>query len=381
MLFPIETAYRFVMQRRRQQFAIAPVRVEGCTIVSVGNLTTGGTGKTPCVQWIARHFQNGGARVAIVARGYGGTMSSQGAIVSDGTTIFQDAREVGDEPLLHARALSDVAVVIGRDRIEAARRAVRECGAEVIVLDDGFQYWSLARDCDLVLLDARRPFGNGHLLPRGRLREEAAALGRASAIGLTRADAATTDQLAATRAQVRTQSDAPIFEARHAPAELRREFGPRENATDGSSITDEARTDEAANGETINSETTNGEATKAGDEWRFASRRSLESLRGARVVALSALADNANFQRTLIDLGACVASHVARRDHHAWREWEMRRAARLAQENDALLITTEKDAVKMQAFDLPVALWSLVIALQITRGEDDLRALLDHAIT
>lgn len=342
MLFPAETIYRRLMQRRRRRFLASPVRVEGCVIVSVGNLTTGGTGKTPCVQWVARHYQNRGARVAIVARGYGGALSSQGAIVSDGTTIFHDARQVGDEPMLHARALPGVAVVIGRNRIQAARRAVAECGAQVIVLDDGFQFWSLARDCDLVLLDAQRPFGNEHLLPRGRLREEAAALSRASMIGLTRADAATPDETKASRAQVRKWSNAPLFEARHAPVELRREL-----------------------------------ATKSANE---AGRQPLESLRGARVVALSALADNAAFQKTLCDLGVVVVSHSARRDHHAWRESEVRRAAQAAQANDAMLVTTEKDAVKMSGFELSAALWSLSIALQIIEGEEELRAMLDRIV-
>lgn len=342
MLSLAESLYHQLYQRRRRRFAgEPPARIEGCKVISVGNITTGGTGKTPMAQWLARRLQERGARVAVAARGYGGSLSRAGAVVSDDRTIFLDARQAGDEPLLHARALSGVPVVIGRDRVAAARRAVREFGANVVVLDDGFQYWSLARDLDIVLLDARRPLDNGHLLPRGRLREPPSALRRAQAIVLTRADRASEKQRGAARAQIARWTSAPICEACHAPAALRDE----------------------ATGRTI----------------------ALDTLRGARVCALSALADNGAFAATLRELGACVALHVARRDHHSWRASELQRAARRALAiNAAAVVTTQKDAVKMEAAWPHAAsgapLWSLAIELDITGGGDELRALIERML-
>ncbi len=175
-----EKIYAYFLQRRRARFAVAH-EIADVSIVSIGNLTLGGTGKTPCVQWLAARLRNDDFRPAIVARGYGGTLSGKGALVSDGRTIFLGAHQSGDEALLHARALPDVPVIIGRERKNAVERA-RDLGCNIIVLDDGFQYWSLARAFDLVLLDARRPFDNERLLPRGRLREEIGELQRANAV-------------------------------------------------------------------------------------------------------------------------------------------------------------------------------------------------------
>jgi tetraacyldisaccharide 4'-kinase len=340
LLIAAEAVYRRFYERRQRKFASADrlQTIDRCKVISVGNLTTGGTGKTPAVQWVARFLQAQGVRVAVVARGYGGRLSSVGAIVSDGRTIFLTACEAGDEPLFHAHALPGAGVVIGRDRVVAARRAAQELGAEVIVLDDGFQYWSLRREFDLILLDARRPFGNGHLLPRGRLREPAAALRRAHGVLLTRADLATEAQRAGTSAQIRHWTQAPVFEARHVPALLRDEATKRD-------VT-------------------------------------LAALHGTAVCALSALADNAAFVTTLRDCGAHVVEWAARRDHHHWRARELRDIARRAVAAGATaVVTTEKDAVKLQAGWLrPLPLWSLGIELRVSRDEEKLRALIAEKV-
>ena len=185
-----EAIYAHFLRQRRARFSQNPTRFVGCKIVSVGNITTGGTGKTPTVQWLARRLMQNEKRVAIVSRGYGGTLSKAGAVVSDANRVLVSAHEAGDEPILHARALENVPVVIGRDRVRAVQTTTENFAPDVIILDDAFQYWSLFRDFDLLLLDARKPFGNGHLLPRGRLREEPKQLQRAHAILLTRSDAA-----------------------------------------------------------------------------------------------------------------------------------------------------------------------------------------------
>lgn len=341
MLNAAERCYRFLLERRRRRFTSQPAtRIEGCKIVSVGNLTTGGTGKTPTVQYIARHLQNRNKRVAIVSRGYGGSLSGAGAIVSNGKQTLLNARQAGDEPLLHARSLRQIPVLIGRDRVAAARRAVREFNSEIVVLDDGFQFWSLARDVDLVLLDALRPFDNGHLLPRGHLRESPDALCRADAILFTRTDSASKARRDATRELAARYTEAPIFWSRHAPVSLR-----DERSHDAGEIP-------------------------------------LEKLNGARVHALSALANNPGFRSTLEKCGAHVEAHTTRRDHHRWRRDELIRVLEKAKAAGAIVVTTEKDAVKLArewyekngvasnaVASNAVALWSLCIELQLLPDE------------
>ena len=163
-----EAVYHHFYRRRRRQAESALAVFREARIVSVGNLTTGGTGKTPAVQWLAHRLNETGVKTVIVARGYGGDFSAKGAIVSDGEKVLLNARQAGDEAVLHARALKGTPVVIGRDRVAATRRAIDEFAPQVVLLDDGFQFWSLSRDFDLVLLDARRPFGNAGASPPAR---------------------------------------------------------------------------------------------------------------------------------------------------------------------------------------------------------------------
>ena len=154
--------------------------------LSVGNITAGGTGKTPMTLCIAAWLQSKGAKVAIVSRGYGGALSKEGAMVSDGTTIHLTAAEAGDEPLMMAEKCPGVPVMIGSDRVKAAQIACQRFSPDVIILDDAFQHLRLKRHLNLLLADANRPFGNGHLIPRGSLREPLTALKRADAVVLTR---------------------------------------------------------------------------------------------------------------------------------------------------------------------------------------------------
>ncbi|HVF09696.1 MAG TPA: tetraacyldisaccharide 4'-kinase [Abditibacteriaceae bacterium] len=313
--------YHFYQRRRRAaQMRSTPAP---CKIVSVGNITTGGTGKTPAVQFVARLLQEHGTRVAVVARGYGARLSGTGAVVSDGATIFLNATDAGDEPLLHARSLPGVAVLIGRDRAAAAQRAMQEFGAQIVVLDDAFQYWSLPRDFDLVLLDARRPFGNGRLLPRGRLREPPSCLERADAVLLTRAALASATQRANARTQIERFTTAPIFAANHEPVALRDE----------------------ASGQNIE----------------------LASLQSLPILAVSALAHNSLFAATLAGCGARILSHLERRDHHRWKAAELQQvAAHAARLGARVVVTTEKDAVKIAPdATSPLPLWSLSIELRL----------------
>jgi len=334
---PLESAYHYFSARRKRAAESARVEFPGTRIISIGNITTGGTGKTPVVQWLARRFENEKIKTAIVARGYGGEFSLRGAVVSDGEKVFLNARQAGDEAILHARSLPNIPIIIGRDRVEATQMAIEKFAPQVVLLDDGFQYWSLARDYDLVLLDARRPFGNGKLLPLGRLREPPCELGRAKGVLLTRVDKSDESELEHAEDEVGRLTDAPIFRASHAPHHLRDE-------TDGGQI-------------------------------------HLEKINKLPVAVLSALANNEDFLQSLKSRGAHIKNVLARRDHHQWREKEVRNFAHGAKANGAqAIVTTEKDAVKLNANwceDLP--LWSLTIEMQI-ENEDELWRLISSEV-
>ena len=148
-------------------------------VISVGNLTVGGTGKTPTVIFIAHILKDHGYRPAVLSRGYGGSANAPVNVVSDGNRILMGWREAGDEPILIASAVPGIPVLTGSRRLLTGRAAVETFGADVLILDDAFQHRSLFRDIDMVLLDAARPFGNGFLLPRGPLREPRIPLRRA----------------------------------------------------------------------------------------------------------------------------------------------------------------------------------------------------------
>ena len=319
----LESIYAGAVSRRRERCLADAWHPAGdVKVLSVGNLTMGGTGKTPAVQWLARRLSELG-KVAIVARGYGGSLSEKGTIASDGKSTFYSSAEVGDEALLHARALPGIPVVIGKDRVAAVKTVIEKFAPQFIVLDDAFQYWSLARDFNLVLLDASRPFDNGHTLPLGKLRELPQALERADAILLTRCARATAPLLERTRKEVASYCDAPIFLSDHQPVDLRRE----ENGT------------------------------------AFA----LDYLKDRKVLSLSAIADNAGWKTSLNHFECDVVRTLARRDHHHWKETELQNAAKSAKSAGATMaITTEKDAVKMKAeWCQPLPLFSLRIELSV----------------
>ena len=191
-----------------------PVRV-----VSVGNLTVGGTGKTPMTALVAAYLRDRGCGPAVLSRGYGRTKGAPVNVVSDGASILLGPEQAGDEAHLLARSLPGVPVLTGPDRRRLGRHAIEKFGSRVLVLDDGFQHYKLARDLDLVLLDAQKPWGNGWLLPAGPLREPRRRAGRAHAFVLTRSDV---PDVASTLKEIRRDFPGrPGFRARHRPARLR----------------------------------------------------------------------------------------------------------------------------------------------------------------
>ena len=302
----------YLMGLRRR--AMLPVPV-----ISVGNITAGGTGKTPLVEWVVRRLERRRLRVAVLARGYGRRL--------DGGD---------DEDLLGVSEL--VRRYAHPDRAGAARRAVAEFRPDVFVLDDGFQHYKLHRDIELVAVDATNPFGNGRLLPRGLLRDRPSALRRAHAIVLTRTDQVTPAELDALKGEIARHSlDRPVVDTVHRPSGVRT-LGDRRS-------------------------------------W------SVDWLRGRRVYAFCGLGNPGSFRRTLESAGADVVKFRAFPDHHAYRPAEARQIEVEAQEFMAgALVTTEKDATKLDAsaFRLPVA--SLRVELEAVRGGERLEAILESAV-
>ncbi|MBI4573559.1 MAG: tetraacyldisaccharide 4'-kinase [candidate division NC10 bacterium] len=330
--------YRTGVAVRAWTFAsgLRGVRRLPCPVICVGNLTVGGSGKTPCTIALAQWFQARGRYPGILLRGYGRHGS--------GVTVAADARAdharweaVGDEAMLLARHLPGVPVVVGANRFQAGMEALRRFRLDVLLLDDGFQHRQLHRDLDLAMVDATDPFGGGRLLPRGRLREPVSSLGRAHAIILSRSDQAS-DLPGLRRCLERIAPGVVQILTRHRPSRLTELEGGEE--------------------------------------------RPLSSLQGRRLLAVSGIANPAAFHRTLTALGGVVAGAAAFPDHHPYAPADLSQVARAAHEVRAeLVVTTEKDAVRMPVAPTPEAASAppirvLEVELEVTEGTDSLERLL-----
>ena len=298
-------------------------------VISIGNLSVGGTGKTPMTQFLCRLFQSQGKRVVVLSRGHGG--ESHGVrLVSDAEgRVFQNAGEAGDEPVLLAKTLCGVPVFVGKDRRESGREALRRFAVDLLVLDDGFQFWQLTRDVDIVLLDARRPFDNGWALPRGLLREPKRHLARASVVVATRSGGLLEAGRQALAEQVRRLApNAPLFFADHRAVGL----VPADNLS--------------------------------------GAVQPLETLHDTRVFAVSAIAQPRSFVDTLERAGARVVGRRDLRDHHNFSPEQAKDVVQEAVQAGAeCVVMTEKDAVKWPAFT-PVAELP-TYALRIEMALDD----------
>ena len=274
-----------------------------CPVVSIGNLTVGGTGKTPAVDLAAGTLADLGRRVAIVSRGYG-RRSSGIQVVADTASIRLDPVDAGDEPFLLARRLPGVPVVVGANRHDAARLAVERFGATAIVLDDGFQHRTLAKDLEIVMTRARRPWGNGRLLPHGPLREPLTSLARADLIVAAGADRVEDAEEVRETAR-RHAPGVPVVAARYVPVE----------------------------------------------SWEAERMRPypLGDLAGRRLLAFAGIASPEAFARTLDTLDVEVADFVTFADHHWYTASDLAtldaRAAAIGAEG---LVTTEKDWVRLR---------------------------------
>ncbi len=284
-----------------------------CYVISLGNITVGGTGKTPTAQRLARDIRDMGYKVVILNRGYRSKWHGEVGIVSDGKNLHMDAAEAGDEAYMLAKHLPNVPVLIGAERAVTGKYAIEHFGAEVAILDDGYQHWQLIRDMDILLVDAVNVFGNGHLLPRGTLRESMSHISRADVCLITKVDQAEAGAGEYIRDTVhKYNKDAKIVESIHQP----RCFIPLA----------EWFIDLASEGVSV------------------------ESISGKQIMAVSAIGNPASFEQTLRDLGAEIMESIRYPDHHEYTVKEMRD---VLQQADALgaesIVITEKDAVKIPA--------------------------------
>ena len=322
---------------RSAAFNLGLTRSRGvdCPVISFGNLTVGGTGKTPMVMEAARILSEAGRRVAVVSRGYGRTDASEAVVVSDGNEILASLERSGDEPMMMARGLPGVAVAVGARRREAAQLVLRECGCDAILLDDGFQHRALARDCDIVLWDTLRPAESMAMLPRGLMRESLGALRRAHALVFTRCNLGRETR----KILGRIKRIAPQLTVFHSSLE------PAGSIAIGS-------------GET---EKSTGE-TSAGI--------SLDCLKDEPVGAFCGLGNPESFWRIIESAGARLVQRHAFPDHHRpdARELELFLAAASLAGATRVLVT-EKDAENLPAGWEP-SLAVLALKVRVSFGEE-----------
>jgi tetraacyldisaccharide 4'-kinase len=315
----------------------------GVQVIAIGNLTVGGTGKTPVVEKFARELQDQGRVVAILSRGYRSKPpplskrlvnkllfredSTPPRIVSDGKSLLLDSETAGDEPYMLASNLKDVVVLVDKDRVKSGRYAIEKYGCDTLLLDDGFQYWKLrGRRRDIVLIDYQQPFGNEHLLPRGTLREPPSHLARASTIFITKSNGNTTEL----RRRIQQYNPtARIIECVHHPLYFEDVF--------------------------------TGE------------KKGLEFLNKKKVASLSGIAQPESFEQSLQSLGCDLVYSKRFADHHRFSQQEILNVINRGKKRQAqVILTTQKDAVrfpKIDRRDLPI--YWMRVEIKILHGAKD----------
>jgi tetraacyldisaccharide 4'-kinase len=297
-------------------------------VVSVGNLTMGGTGKTPIVRFIARLLLTHGYKPAIISRGYGGKANEQVNVVSDGKTVFLDSKLAGDEPRLLADSLPDVPVLTGIVRSHPCRFAVQHFGADILILDDGFQHLSVIRDVDLVLFNATTLAGNNRVFPGGNLREPFSALSRAHAFILTGISDKLSPQIMQFNSFLQDNfPERPVFFSTYIPSECQE----KDNAAP----------------------------------------ISLDEL-PTPLYGFCGIAQPSLFRSTLEDCGLRLNGFTALKDHQIYSPQLLQQMSDAAKLSGArALITTEKDLVKLRSFSSSLPLFSLSMRVEIQNPFSD----------
>ena len=352
-LYALSWLFRGIVQTRLWLFRHRFLREHhpACFVISIGNLTVGGTGKTPVVEKFARTLQDHGRRVAILSRGYKskkpplfrrlqrkwlGMERRKPRIVHDGQRLLLDSRFAGDEPYMLAKSLKDVIVLVGKDRVRSALYAIREMKCDTLILDDGMQYLHLKHRLEICLIDAQAPFGNEFLLPRGTLREPPSNLRRASFIFITKTPlAGNTLLIERIRRYNRT---AEIVECRHQPLYLQNLYDAED-------------------------------------------RRSLEYLQDKYIAAISGIARPESFEQSLVALGANLEITKSFADHHRFTDRELQEfATRCSRRDLEFIVTTEKDSVrfpaKIEGLEAPI--YFLRVEIEILSGHESWESLVER---
>jgi len=345
VLFGLSKIFQVLVKARQFLYNVRILRDStlGVQVIAIGNLTVGGTGKTPVVEKFARELRDQGRNVAILSRGYRSKPvpfhqwlvnklllrddTTPPRVVSDGKSLLLDSEMAGDEPYMLASNLKDVVVLVDKDRVKSGRYAIEKFGCDTLLLDDGFQYWKLrGRRQDIVLIDRQQPFGNERLLPRGTLREPPAHLARASYIFITKSDGKT-EQLRSRIARINPH--AGVIECIHHPLYLEDVF-------------------------------TGG-------------RFEINALAGHKVASLSGIAQPESFEESLVKLGAELVYAKRFADHHRFTQQEILNVINRSKKRQAdMIVTTQKDAVrfpKIDRRDLPI--YFMRVEIKILTGAND----------
>jgi tetraacyldisaccharide 4'-kinase len=347
LLFAGSKIFQVLVIIRRWLYNVRILRDKtlGVQVIAIGNLTVGGTGKTPVVEKFARELRDAGRNVAILSRGYRSKPppfhlwllnkillredQNPPRVVSDGKSLLLDSEMAGDEPYMLASNLKDVVVLVDKDRVKSGRYAIEKFGCDTLLLDDGFQYWKLrGRRHDVVLVDRQQPFGNEYLFPRGTLREPHKHLARAHTIFITKSDGNTSEL----RGRIsKLNSSAAVIECVHHPLYLEDVF--------------------------------------TGEQC------GLDFLRGKKVASLSGIAQPEGFEQSLVKLGADLVYSKRFADHHRFTQQEILNVINRSKKRAAeIIITTQKDAVrfpKIDRRDLPV--YFMRVEIKIVSGANDFR--------
>jgi tetraacyldisaccharide 4'-kinase len=323
---PLSWIYAVVVWIRNRLFdrGVLTASEAGVPVISIGNITAGGSGKTPVVIAIGKFLLGEGKKAAIVSRGYG-RKTTGSVVVSDGLSIVSDAENGGDEPMQIAAALPNGIVIVDEDRVRGARRAVKEFGAEVIILDDGFQHRQLARSLDIVVMDAHRlPFTTG-LLPAGYRREPLSELRRAQCVIVTKVQ--NVDEAAALMNNTFVTGMQYAFSSAYVPVALK--------------------------------------------DLVTGAERPLDELPGRSILAVSGIADPESFYRTIASIDGHVTESVAFQDHHRYNDQDVASILSTMKKIKAeIILTTEKDAVKLTAFAgalSGIPMYALAMSVQFHR--------------
>jgi tetraacyldisaccharide 4'-kinase len=333
LMAPFSLLYGRIVAARNRRFdlgVVKPARLP-CRVVSIGNLTVGGTGKTPMVIHLARTLRDRGYRTVVLSRGYGGTSKNPVNVVSKGTELLLNQHEAGDEPILIAKSATGIPVLTGPRRVLTGDWAIKNLNADVLILDDGFQHRHLFRDIDIVLLNAANPFGNGNLLPGGPLREPSSALKRADIIIAT----GTYDDVTTSRTPMPPDGvHAPVFKCYYQPRNLL--HGARETVFPA------------------------------------------ELVKGKKICAFAGIGNPMAFEKTLRSLGADVSVFIPFPDHHRYTEQDVGLIDEQARQCRAeMIVTTEKDKVKLERFDVFLSgIYALRVEMEFLSGRNDFEKLI-----